>query len=100
MIAVEISQQVMSLLPLNPHLPGALPPERRAAPELHMAQLRAAPPIHSESASRSDQLVTLSPVSTESGEGQLSMASHQQSGFPGTVNADGAATHHGYSAFD
>ncbi len=44
MIVVEISQQVMSLLPLNPHLPGALPPERRAALELRMAQLRAATP--------------------------------------------------------
>ena len=45
--------------------------DRRAALELRKAQLRAAPPIHSESASRSDQLVTISSVSTESGEGQL-----------------------------
>jgi hypothetical protein len=70
--AVEISQQVMSLLPLDPLLPGALPPDRRAALELRMAQLRTAPPIQSESASRSDTFVTLSPVSTETGEGQMS----------------------------
>lgn len=62
----------MSLLPLDPHLPGALPPERRAAPELRRAQLRAAPPIQSDGATRPDNLVTLSPVSTESGEGHLS----------------------------
>ena len=42
---------------------------RRAALELRKAPLRAAPPMKSESASRSDQSVTLSPVSTESGEG-------------------------------
>ncbi len=35
---------VMSLLPLDPYLPGALPPDRRAAPELRMTQLRTAPP--------------------------------------------------------
>jgi hypothetical protein len=70
-IAVEISQQVMSLLsPAPPLLPGAQPPERRAALELRVAQLRAAPPIQSDGASRPDQSVTLSPVSTESGEGQ------------------------------
>ena len=63
-----ISQQVMSLLPLAPLLPGAPPPDRRAALELRTAQLRAAPP--SESASRSENLPTLSSVSTETGEGQ------------------------------
>ncbi len=67
MIAMEISQQIVSLLPLDPHLPGAPPPERRAALELRMAQLRAAPP--SERTSRSEKLVTLSTVSTEAGEG-------------------------------
>ncbi|MEM7518086.1 MAG: hypothetical protein AAF368_14335, partial [Planctomycetota bacterium] len=50
---------------------GALPPERRAALELRRAQLRAAPPIQSESASRSDLFVTVSRVSPESGEGQV-----------------------------
>ena len=74
MIVVGISQQVMSLPPLECPLPGAAPPDRRAALELRMAQLRAAPP-KSESASRSDELVTLSPVSTESGEGHTRMAS-------------------------
>ena len=69
MIAVELSQQVMSLPPLESPLPGALPPDRRAAPELRRAQLRAAPPMQSDSASRSDNSVTLSPVSTEAGEG-------------------------------
>ena len=35
---------LMSLLsPAPPHLPGAMPPERRAALELRRAQLRAAP---------------------------------------------------------
>ncbi len=67
MSSVEFSQQVVSLPPLESPLPGALPPDRRAALELRKAQLRAAPP--SESASRSDQTVTLSPVSTEAGEG-------------------------------
>ena len=70
MIAVEISQQVMSLLsPAPPLLPGASPPDRRAALELRMAQLRAAPPIQPDGASRPDQFVTLSPVSTGTGEG-------------------------------
>ena len=70
MTAVEISQQAMSLPPLESLLPGAPPPERRAALELRKAQLRAAPPIHSDGDSRPDQIVTLSQVSTESGEGQ------------------------------
>ena len=39
------SPQVMGLLPLDPLLPVAPPPERRAALELRMAQLRAAPPL-------------------------------------------------------
>ena len=70
MIVVETSQQVMSLLsPAPPLLPGALPPERRAALELSRAHLRAAPPIHTDGASRPDQFVTLSPVSTGTGEG-------------------------------
>jgi len=69
-IAVEISQQVMSLPPLESPLPGAPPPERRAALELRMAQLRAAPP--SGRMPRPNQFVTLSPVSTETGEGQSS----------------------------
>ena len=61
----------MSLLsPAPPLLPGALPPDRRAALELRQAPLRSAPPMKSESASRSDDPVTLSPVSTEAGEGQ------------------------------
>ena len=34
----------MSLLPLNPHLPGALPPDRRATPQPAGGRLRAAPP--------------------------------------------------------
>ncbi len=38
------TQQLMSLPPLDSPLPGALPPDRRAAPELRKAQLRAAPP--------------------------------------------------------
>ncbi len=58
----------MSLLPLDPHLPGALPPDRRAALELRNAQLRATPP--SERMSLSEELVTPSPVSTETGQGQ------------------------------
>jgi len=69
-IDVMAYQHVMSLLPLDPLLPGALPPDRRAALELRMAQLRTAPPIHSDGASRHDHFVTLSPVSTEAGEGQ------------------------------
>jgi len=64
-----ISQQVMSLPPLESPLPGATPPDRRAALELRKAQLRAAPP-KAVRASRADQPVTVSPVSTESGEGQ------------------------------
>ncbi len=68
MIVVEISQQVMSILPLDPLLPGALPPERRAALELRMAQLRAAPPL--DCASQSSSTVNSTPVSTETGEGQ------------------------------
>ncbi len=39
------SPQVVSLLPLDLHHSGALPPNRRAALELRMAPLRAAPPI-------------------------------------------------------
>ena len=62
--------QTMSLLPLEPHLPGALPPDRRAALELRMAQLRAAPPC--DCVAQSNSLITLSPVSTETGEGHLS----------------------------
>ena len=34
----------MSLLPLDPHLPGALPPDRRATPQPAGGRLRAAPP--------------------------------------------------------
>ncbi len=68
MIVVETSQQVMSLLPLDPLLPGALPPERRAALELRMAQLRAAPPLDCTWQSSSN--LNSNPVSTESGEGQ------------------------------
>jgi hypothetical protein len=45
--------QAVSLPPLESPLPGAAPPDRRAAPELRRAQLRAAPP-KTESASRSD----------------------------------------------
>ena len=37
-------EQSMSLLPLDPLLPGAPPPDRRATLELRRAQLRAAPP--------------------------------------------------------
>ena len=70
MIAVEIPQQAMSLPPLESPLPGAEPPGRRAALELRMAQLRAAPPRQSDGASRPNQFVTLSPVSTDTGEGQ------------------------------
>lgn len=68
MIDVENSQQSMSLLPLDPHLPGALPPDRRAALELRRAQLRAAPPI--DGTVLSNSFLTITPVSTESGEGQ------------------------------
>ena len=67
MIDVVTSQQVASLLPLDPLLPGALPPERRAAPELRKAQLRAAPPL--DCTSRSSSNLNSNPVSTESGEG-------------------------------
>ncbi len=67
MIVVETSQQVMSLLPLDPLLPGALPPERRAALELRMAQLRSAPPLDCTPQSSSN--LNSNPVSTESGEG-------------------------------
>ena len=63
------SQQVMSLPPLESPLPEAPPPDRRAASQPAVGRLRAAPP-NSESASRFDELVTLSPVSTETGEGQ------------------------------
>ena len=61
------TQQVMSLLPLDPLLPGALPPDRRAAHELRKAQLRAAPPCNRTS--RSNSFINLSPVSTKTGEG-------------------------------
>jgi len=37
--------QVMSLLPLEPHLPGALPPDRRATLQPAWGWLRAAPPL-------------------------------------------------------
>lgn len=37
--------QVASLLPLDPLLPGAPPPERRAAPQPAGGRLRAAPPL-------------------------------------------------------
>ena len=82
MIAVESYQQVTSLLPLHPHLPGALPPKRRAAPELRRAPLRTAPPnrgrvipspnpipIDRLLRSRSTPTVTLNLVSIETGEG-------------------------------
>ncbi len=65
MTDVELFQQVASLLPLDPHLPGALPPDRRAALELRYAQLRAAPPLDCTSQSRST--VNSTPVSTETG---------------------------------
>ena len=68
MIHVEISQQVMSILPLDPLLPGASPPDRRAALELRMAQLRAAPAL--DCTSQSSSTVNSTPVSTETGEGQ------------------------------
>ena len=58
----------MSLLPLDPHLPEASPPDRRAALELRKAQLRAAPPTENSTSSRISN--HLSPVSTRSGEGQ------------------------------
>ena len=64
------TQQVMSLLPLDPHLPGALPPERRAALELRKAQLRAAPPL--DCTSQSNSYLYSNPVSTEPGEGHPS----------------------------
>lgn len=69
MTDVATSQQVMSLLPCNPSSRGVAP-DRRAALELRKAQLRTAP-LWSESASRPDQLFTLSLVSTETGEGQF-----------------------------
>ena len=55
--------QSVSLPPLESPLPGAPPPDRRAAPELRLAQLRAAPP-NKDGASRHEKPVTLSPVST------------------------------------
>ena len=61
----------MSLPPLKSPLPGAAPPDRRAALELRRAQLRAAPP-KAVRASRADEFVTVTPVSTESGESQAS----------------------------
>ena len=69
MITVEACQQVMSLLPLDPLLPGALPPERRAALELRMAQLRAAPRL--DRTSRTGCNLNSIPVSTDTGQGQL-----------------------------
>ena len=88
MITLETIQQSMSLLPLDPHLLGALPPERRAALELRRAPLRTAPPnwervipspnpipIDRLLRSRSTPTVTLNSVSTETGEGHMT-------GFP------------------
>ncbi|MFT4543296.1 MAG: hypothetical protein ACI841_003193 [Planctomycetota bacterium] len=40
----EKIQQVVSLLPQTPTSTGALPPDRRAALEPRVAQLRTAPP--------------------------------------------------------
>ena len=61
--------QALSLLPLElPLLPGALPPDRRAALELRKAQLRAAPPL--DGTALSGSTLNTTPVSTESGEGQ------------------------------
>jgi len=84
MITLETIQQSMSLLPLDPHLPGALPPKRRAALELRRAPLRTAPPnwgrvIPSPNpipldrllCSRSTPTVTLNLVPTEMGKGHM-----------------------------
>ena len=45
MIVVQRFPQLMSLLSLDPHLPGALPPERRAARQPAPRWLRAAPSL-------------------------------------------------------
>ena len=70
MIEVETSKQVMSLLPLDPLLPGALPPDRRATLQPAKGWLRAAPPLDCTSLSSSN--LNSTPVSTESGEGHMS----------------------------
>ena len=59
------SQQVMSLLPLNPLLPGALPPDRRATPQPAGAGFARLPQENCYC------LINLSPVSTETGESQI-----------------------------
>ena len=80
MIDMGVSQQVMSLLPLDPHLPGALPPERRATLQPARSWLRAAPPL--------DRLPYWScnpnsnPVSTESGEGHHKSACRSLARLP------------------
>ena len=68
-VDVETCQQVMSLFPLDPHLPGAPPPDRRAALELRKAPLRVAPP--KDGSARPSVSTTLSPVCTRLGEALL-----------------------------
>ncbi len=69
MIDVETYQQFMSLLPLDPLLPGAMPPDRRATPQPARGRLRAAPPLDCTSQSGSN--LNSDPVSTKPGEGQM-----------------------------
>src|SRR5688572_4465004 len=80
-IVVQRFPQLVSLLSLDPHLPGALPPDRRAPPLPASRWLHAAPPLgkgfpfprpHPDCAPSNDSAYFnhSSPVSTETGQAQ------------------------------